>query len=490
MANEISRRRAIQVGVVGAIGVAAGGVGTWRSFLAPASGSLAGRPAGALSDPEVFRSSGGTLDVRLTAASGATVAGRQTRAMAYNGSVPGPTIQVRPGDRLRVTLVNDLSGPTNLHTHGLHVSPEGIGDNIFRHVEAGQTAIYEYEIPSDHPAGTFWYHPHLHGAVADQVFAGLYGAIVVTGPAEPEVARERVMVVSDITLNGDGSVASVSSPQVMAGREGELVLINGQLNPRIDMATGDVERWRVVNACTSRFLRLSLEGHTLGFLGYDGQALGPARDRDAVMLAPGNRVDMLVRPSRSGTFSLDTLAVDRGGMGMMMSGGTQRTSGAARLATIQVARRAAATELPPAPPSSGPARRVPDLRLESVDQRRAITFTMGMGMGGMSFGFDGQSFDPSRTDQRLRMGALEEWTIANDTPMDHPFHLHVWPMQLVDGPEMDPSDPPDWRDVVVVPARSQIRVRVRVADYRGRTVYHCHILDHEDHGMMGVAEAS
>ena len=115
--------------------------------------------------------------------------------------------------RRRVQLVNRLSQATNLHAHGLHVSPEGIGDNIFGQVGAGETARYEYTIPDDHPTGTFWYHPHLHGSVADQVFAGLYGTIVVTGPAEPPVTRERVLVISDITLAGNGNIAQVSFPQ-------------------------------------------------------------------------------------------------------------------------------------------------------------------------------------------------------------------------------------------------------------------------------------
>jgi FtsP/CotA-like multicopper oxidase with cupredoxin domain len=124
-----------------------------------------------------------------------------------------------------------------------------------------------------------------------------------------------------------------------------------------------------------------------------------------------------------------------------------------------------------------------------VDNRRTITFTMGMGMGDMSFGFDGREFDHSRVDQRLNLGTVEEWTIANATPMDHPFHLHVWPMQVVEAPYLDATGAPDWRDVVIVPARSQVRVRVPIADFGGRTVYHCHILDHEDQGMMAIVEA-
>ncbi len=486
MSGELSRRRALQIAALGAAGTVVGGVGTWRSLLAPADGSLAGRPGHLLREPPVRESRGGTLAVDLVADRGATVAGRETSALGYNGTSPGPTLRVRPGDRVRVALTNRLSETTNLHTHGLHVSPEGDSDNVFRVVGAGSTARYEYLIPDDHPTGTFWYHPHHHGTVADQVFGGLFGALVVAGAGEPEVDRERVLVVSDITIADDGTVAPVSFRQQMAGREGDLVLVNGQLRPRIEMGGGAVERWRVVNACTSRFLRLRLDGHGWGFLGYDGQALGAPEDRSTVVLAPGNRADMLVRPARSGTFALRTLARDRGGMGMM-GAGPEGTSPQRELATVLVKR--ARTSGAPTPRAAAGSALTTDLRGQPVDRRRTVTFTMGMGMGGMSFGFDGRGFDMSRTDQRPALGTVEEWTIANDTPMDHPFHLHVWPMQVVDAPDLPASGRPDWRDVVIVPAHDRVRVRIRFADFGGRTVYHCHILDHEDRGMMAVVEA-
>ena len=116
---------------------------------------------------------------------------------------------------------------------------------------------------------------------------------------------------------------------------------------------------------------------------------------------------------------------------------------------------------------------------------------MGMGMGrGVGLTIDGREFDAARVDTTVRLGTVEEWTIINDSPMDHPFHLHVWPMQVLarDGRPVDGS--PQWLDVVNVAARTSVTVRVRLNDFPGRTVYHCHILDHEDLGMMGVVEAT
>lgn len=175
----LSRRRALQLGVLGAAGTTVGGFGLAREMT---SGFIPSTGA-ALAEPPVLRSDGGRLAVQLEAASGhARVAGRDATVLSYNGGLPGPTLHLQPGDRLQVRLVNGLDAPTNLHVHGLVVSPEGNGDNVFVTVEPGQSFDYDYQLPDDHPSGVYWYHPHHHGMVADQVFGGLYGAIADPDP--------------------------------------------------------------------------------------------------------------------------------------------------------------------------------------------------------------------------------------------------------------------------------------------------------------------
>jgi len=176
----------------------------------------------------------------------------------------------------------------------------------------------------------------------------------------------------------------------------------------------------------------------------------------------------------------------------MGGGGTPRSgtaAGRASLATLAVAGEpvAAAPEVP-----AQPAPR--DLRGKAVTARRELTFAMGMGgmMGGggsmMSFTINGREFEGDRVDTTVESGSVEEWTLRNTSPMDHPVHLHVWPMQIVESDGRAP-DTAIWQDVVNVPARAQVRVRIAFDDFAGRTVYHCHILDHEDQGMMGIIEA-
>lgn len=480
----ISRRNVLVLGGIGAGCVLAGGAGlTWA--LTSGSSTVAGLE---LVEPEALRSANGRLQVRLSAAEGPVqIAGRQARALTYNGGLPGPTLFLRPGDRLNVTLDNGLSAATNLHVHGLHVSPQGNSDNVFLAIDPGTSFDYEYRLPDNHPPGVYWYHPHHHGSVADQLFGGLYGAIVVEDTDPIPISRERIMVVSDISLDAAGRVLAASPMDQMVGREGNLVLVNGQLNPHLAARPAERERWRIINACASRYLRLRLDGQQLQLLGIDSGRFSSPQDVDEVLLAPGNRADLLVTTA-PGTAVLRTLPVDRGTPAGMMGGG-QASSAGADLVTLDVSGDPAAS---PGPVPAQPAPR--DLRTATVTARRELTFGMGMGMGMsmsmsmMSFTIDRKSFDPARVDTTIRAGAIEEWTLTNTSPMDHPIHLHVWPMQIIEqgGRAVDAAI---WQDVVNVPARDSVRVRIPFDDFTGKTVYHCHILDHEDEGMMGIVEA-
>ncbi|TLP74201.1 multicopper oxidase family protein [Nesterenkonia sphaerica] len=479
----ISRRQALGLAGLGGLSVVVGGVGLSRTHLARQSTTGGGEVT--FVEPEVLRSREGRLSVELVAAPHEVhIAGQQAQLLTYNGSVPGQTWRVRPGDRIEVRLINDLDTPTNLHTHGLEVSPRDNGDNPFISIDPGQSFDYRFDLPEDHPPGVFWYHPHRHGTATGQLFGGLYGALIVEGDEVP-ATRERVLVISDLSLDTEGEPASVSAPEVMMGREGELLLVNGQHRPHLAARQGQRERWRVVNACTSRYLRLALTGQQVVLMGIDRSQEPVPRGVEEVTLAPGNRADLLVTMS-AGTSQLRTLSYDRGGMGRMGRGGL---SGAATLASLTVSGESATTPLPPVPRRPP----VPDLRGQPVDAQREITFTMNMAAmmsstrSMMEMGFDGRSFDPDRIDQQVGLGTVEEWVIVNPTPMDHPFHLHIWPMQVIEEAGQTVSDP-TWRDVVNVPSRGRVSVLVDFARHPGRSVYHCHILDHEDSGMMASVE--
>ena len=232
---------------------------------------------------------------------------------------------------------------------------------------------------------------------------------------------------------------------------------------------------------------LRLDGQGLKLVGVDLPLGGQPQPVDQLLLAPGNCADLLVT-THEGTTALRALPYNRGramGMGRMGSEGTGNATGpVVELAGLTVT---GPTAEPLAAVRARPALR--DLRTEQVINRRRITLAMNMGSGPgiAAFTIDGREFDPGRVDQLVTAGAVEEWTITNTSPMDHPFHLHVWPMQVLSIADTA-IDCATWQNVVNIPARSSTTVRVVFDMHTGRTVYHCHILDHEDNGMMGVIE--
>ncbi|MHA6803625.1 multicopper oxidase family protein [Salinifilum ghardaiensis] len=216
-------------------------------------------------------------------------------------SSPGPTLRVQSGDDLAVRLINRLAEPNNLHTQGLRVSPQGNGDNPFLRTEPGTSFDYLFRIPRDHPAGTFWDHPHRHGHVTDQICGELAGAMLVDDGPDLLVAQARVVLVTDTTMTVDGVVARPDPMERMQGRESELVLVNGQHQPTLGATPGTAQRWRVINGCVFRALALRLAGHELDLVAQDGAFL-PPKSQQRVVLAPGNPVDVLVRPRKPGRF--------------------------------------------------------------------------------------------------------------------------------------------------------------------------------------------
>ena len=276
---------------------------------------------------------------------------------------------------------------------------------------------------------------------------------------------------------------SATPMEQMIGRQGSGVLVNGVGQPHITANGGDRERWRIVNASSSRYYQLAIEDHPLWVIASDGGRLSKPQEAAQVLLAPGERTEVLVLPSTSGSYALRALEYDRGDVGMGgMMGGSSSVSPEVTVAMLDVMNSAPVT----APPGTIA---MPDLQPLEPTATRTLELGMGMGamMGGsvMSFTIDGREFAADRTDIAVKLGAVERWVITNSTTMDHPFHLHVWPF-VVEGVE----DEMGWKDTVNVPAQDSVTIVVPFVGVTGRTVYHCHILDHEDLGMMGVIEVS
>ena len=431
------------------------------------------------------------LDFELEASEGGiAVGGRRGQLFGFNGQIPGPAIEAWPGDHVRIRFRNSLRESTNLHYHGLHVPPTGNADNSFLDIPAGESLTYEFDIPTSHAGGTYWYHPHMHGSVARQVSRGLAGAFIVRGELDqiPEIAAasEVTLILQDFTLTSSGLPIEPSPMEQIIGREGDLVAVNGDVNPTLKIQTHGWLRLRIVNASSSRYHRLQLEEHPLFLVGTDGGALPAPEGREEILLTPGERVEVMVPGERpASNYRLLSLPHSRGAIGMGMTSDLPAAS--IVLATFAYEGQAERTW-------SLPQKLVDIEPLPAPSVRRSFLLGQGMGMGmgmmrtgGMNFTINGRRFDPNRVDTRVSLNTVEDWEFVNPMMMDHPMHIHTNPFQVIG---RDGAPIRAWKDVVLVPANSRVRIRTAFRDFTGLAMYHCHILDHEDLGMMGTIQFS
>lgn len=391
--------------------------------------------------------------------------GRRTRGWGYNGQIPGPVLEARVGDVLEVRLTNSISEPTLIHWHGLRVPPVMDGtDDVQRPVLPGASFVYRFVLPD---AGTFWYHPHLNETV--QLERGLCGALIVRGDDEPIFDAERVLVLDDLTLDAEDRIApSGGARERHDGREGSIRLVNGIIEPDLRVAAGQVERWRIVNTCSARYVRLSIGGRTFRIIGTDGGLIEAPFETVEVLLAPADRVDIAVGPFAEGdAIPIEALPYDRG------LGATQMPE---RFATVVAGPAAASLARVPER-----LRTIQPLVQAPVTPTRTIRLSGYMGLRpDADFLINDESHHVA---EPVRVGELQIWDIVNDSALDHPFHLHGFFFQVL---QVDGSPPSfcSWEDTVNVRAQSTVRIAWLPDDRPGPWMYHCHILEHHAAGMM------
>ncbi len=446
-----------------------------------------------LNSAKLYQSENGLLEVNLEANYSEVNIGENTAyLLTYNGQIPAPRLEAKAGDKVRLTLTNNLQQPTNLHYHGLHISPTGTGDNVFLKIKPKKSFTYEFEIPQNQPAGTFWYHPHLHGYVAEQLSGGLAGLFVIRGKLDeiPEVktAQEEFLVLQDFPLDSQGNLFPSNQMSIMAGREGNIITVNGEVNPSFSLLENGLLRLRILNASTSRFYNLSLENHPFYLIATDGGAIAQPLELQQLLLTPGQRVEILIKGNQTPqAYRLLNLPYNRGQMGMMggrMGGGMMgirpNNNIFTILATINYEGKTENLSLPSQLTSIS--------SLPEPEKIRSFTLNHGMSPGvGMTFLINGQPYNHQRIDTEVKLNTVEEWELINTGVMDHPFHIHVNSFQVI---SRNGKNEPflAWRDTVLVPRGETVKIRIPFEDFVGKTVYHCHILDHEDLGMMGNLE--
>ncbi|MHC2282128.1 L-ascorbate oxidase [Bradyrhizobium diazoefficiens] len=521
------------------------------------------------------------------------------------GKVPfvAPTIDIAPGETVRLTLHNLLK-PTdqncpapdgsintphcfnrsNLHSHGLWISPAGNSDNVLISINPGVTFQYEYNVPPDHPAGTFWYHPHLHGSTALQVSSGMAGLLIVRGSRTPTPQApgdidvllrestgtpfpERLVLLQQvqyacrddsgkIEVDGNGAYTCKAGEtgkiegydQFGPGswpKSGRYTSINGEVLPAFPGAqAGRIERWRIAHAGVRDTVKLQfkkmrpgvvydqlpdaqaqqdwVEANCLGdplpqfVIASDGLTRRKIAQRQTTVLQPGYREDLLMVFPEAGDYcviddqapanaNINADVKSRKLLGSVNVGvGTPPGSD---LRTFVTAQLLVATD-----------RNMPliirqkihddlsnDLHLTSFAPHPDVTDneikghqTADLRIGGTGFGVNGVPYDPKGAPRVLLLGSADEWTLTAGVP-GHPFHIHVNPFQImeirnssnvdvsVDGEADDlqyANLKGEWRDTLFVKAGYTVTTRSRYRRYIGDFVLHCHILDHEDQGMM------
>ncbi len=414
------------------------------------------------------------LDARVTPVE--FKAGVTTDAWTYDGHVPGPLVRVHRGDRLIVHFTNQLPEETTIHWHGLRipVAMDGVPEHSQKPVAPGGRFTYDFVVPD---AGLFWYHPHFHSA--GQLGDGLYGAILVDDPDEPQgFGDDLVMMLSDASVEEDGHLGAHNAggeTATLFGREGNVLLINGRQRPTIKARPGVPQRWRLVNSARSRYYKLALEGHTFVRIGGDGGLLPSPIERDQLVIIPGERADVVFVPrgQPDTTLPLRWVPAERGYGSTFLR----------KEEVIATIRFEGAPVTPPPLPSTG---RV----IEPLSTERAtpvdIKLTQNKIDGHYYLGINDQPFTEHVAGH---VGETQVWNLTNAIDFAHPFHLHGFFFQVLDG-KGQPVQPIEWKDTADVPASGKAQIAVRYEDRPGMWMFHCHILDHADAGMMGMLDLS
>ncbi|MEY2498544.1 MAG: hypothetical protein QOD12_2100 [Verrucomicrobiota bacterium] len=448
-----------------------------------------------------------TTPVRLVAASD-PVSGKS--GFRYRGKDTPPLIRVQPGSTLKVEYKNELAAQsredcfghpcmnmTNLHFHGLHVSPNAPQDDVLDMMASpGETLRYSVQIPQQQPPGLYWYHTHSHGESYIQDLDGMSGAIVVEGIERyaPEVRnmRERILVLRDLVLPSDAAerktvMDSVAMQTTQCGTAPEdperAFTVNGRLRPQIDIAPGERQFWRFVNASPDLYADLEVDSMLLDVVALDGMPLAyhdPSlrkRSMSHVLVPPGGRVEAIVTgPAADSHAALRSRCFDTGPDG--------DSNPAMVLADVVSARPAKVQARPPLGGKPVYANFSPAVLqdAEADEPQFVVNFTEDK----QGFYINGQKFEMNSGPMlTVNVGSLQHWRVMNPTKEVHPFHIHQVHF-LVYAVGENPVKNPVWLDTVNVPYGSSVDLVMDFTDpiIRGMSLFHCHLLKHEDKGMM------
>ena len=385
-----------------------------------------------------------------------------TETYSYNGmSVLGPTLRLKTGDSVVINVTNALDQVTTTHWHGADVPAEADGGPLSP-IKPGTTWVADFDVIQ--PAATLWYHPHLHGFTAEHVYRGSAGMIIIddgnpAGTLLPKTygVDDIPVIIQDRDFTEDGQLDFAITRGPLGNRDGVLT-VNGTINPFVETPTGLV-RLRLLNGSQARIYQLSIEGATMMKIASDGGYLASPVILERLVLGPGDRTEIIVNVGVAPAALVDSA------FGRVLE---LRPTGLA---------------LPVGP--------VPETltTIEPIsDSEITVDRSFHMEQVGNGWGFNGVLLDMSRIDETVRLGDTERWTLTADAGQ-HVFHVHQTQFQIlaING-EPPPPEEAGWEDSVLVNANREVVIASRFNTYADNDtayMYHCHIIDHEELGMMG-----
>ncbi|MDY0235723.1 MAG: multicopper oxidase domain-containing protein [Gudongella sp.] len=402
------------------------------------------------------------------------IPGYETNTLGYNGDYLGPIIKVNKGDDVKINIDNALDEPTTVHWHGLIVPAEMDGGP---HQVIDPNTTWQPYFTIDQPAATLWYHPHLLHKTGEQVYKGLAGLLYIEDEDSKELNIPKEHGINDIPLviqdkrftdNGDISY-NLNTRDLMNGFLGDTVLINGAINPELDIKN-EVIRFRLLNGSNARSYEFNFSDRREFYqIASDGGFLKESIEMDRVFLAPAERAEILVDFS---DYSVGDKITFRDANYNLMTINIVEESNK----NIDIPKELV---------------EIIDYDLDEVVRTREFIMS---GMGPMVT-INGKQMNMDRIDERLNLGELEEWIITNDSAgmggmgmmnsIPHPFHVHAVQFRVIErNGEIPPLNERGWKDTVMVDNGGEVRILVKFSK-KGLFMYHCHILEHEDSGMMG-----
>lgn len=447
----------------------------------------------AYSEPKVIRSHNGVLRVTFAPHTGTAVINgkRYSGARTFTGTFPGPTLHVEPGDTIRMKFINKLPQITNLHFHGFRVSPAGLADNVLRTIAPAVTSKtvrprkfvwIVVHIPIDHEQGLYWYHPHLHGLVNGQVYPGLAGLIEVGDVLRDfpwlDHIKRHVMALQAPGLLANGRVLNANNVTSTQSQSKVANLINGHYQPTIYMRPGELQLWQIGNISNEHWYKLSFGGRKFHVIGEDGNPVVKTWSAKRLLVPPAKRFSILVSGPPRGTYWVRSVNFDQGFLHF----------GEYKLFKVVSRGRPAAPLTIPSEISPFQEQLVQDIENDPVSRYRQLTFRIH-GPFPNGFFINNKLYNPRRVDERVNLETTEVWLLRNVSQEDHPFHIHTndFIVEKINGHKVAVHG---FQDVVAIPHMKHgkpgtVLIRQRYRTYEGEAVFHCHILFHEDHAMMG-----